>query len=90
MEWEPRTTPCDRAGANTQWDRRLDGRIAQALMSIPAVKVWEIGRPLKTQPPGSKVMMRFLYKGGDITEDQSGRGLKVVPVTASPSLSGLP
>ncbi len=30
-------------GSYTQWDRRLDGRIAQALMSIPAVKAVEIG-----------------------------------------------
>lgn len=30
-------------GAYAQWDRRLDGRIAQALMSIPAVKAVAIG-----------------------------------------------
>jgi chorismate synthase len=30
-------------GAFAQWDRRLDGRIAQALMSIPAVKAVSIG-----------------------------------------------
>jgi chorismate synthase len=30
-------------GTHTQWDRRLDGRIAQAMMSIPAVKGVEIG-----------------------------------------------
>ena len=30
-------------GAFAQWDRRLDGRIAQALMSIPAVKAVAIG-----------------------------------------------
>jgi chorismate synthase len=30
-------------GSHTQWDRKLDGRIAQALMSIPAVKAVEIG-----------------------------------------------
>ena len=30
-------------GSYTQWDRRLDGRIAQAVMSIPAVKAVEIG-----------------------------------------------
>lgn len=30
-------------GSYTQWDRRIDGRFAQALMSIPAVKGVEIG-----------------------------------------------
>jgi chorismate synthase len=30
-------------GSHTQWDRRLDGRIAQVMMSIPAVKGVEIG-----------------------------------------------
>jgi len=30
-------------GSHTQWDRRLSGRIAQAIMSIPAVKGVEIG-----------------------------------------------
>ncbi len=30
-------------GSHTQWDRKLDGLIAQALMSIPAAKAVEIG-----------------------------------------------
>ena len=30
-------------GSYAQWDRRLDGRLAQALMSIPAIKAVEIG-----------------------------------------------
>lgn len=30
-------------GSYTQWDRRLDGRLAQALMSIPAIKAVDIG-----------------------------------------------
>lgn len=30
-------------GSFVQWDRKLDGRIAQAIMSIPAVKTCEIG-----------------------------------------------
>lgn len=30
-------------GSHTHWDRRLDGRIAQAIMSIPSVKGVEIG-----------------------------------------------
>jgi len=27
-----------RLGSYVQWDRKLDGRLAQALMSIPAIK----------------------------------------------------
>jgi chorismate synthase len=30
-------------GSHTQWDRKIDGRLAQAIMSIPAVKAVEIG-----------------------------------------------
>ena len=30
-------------GSHVSWDRKLDGRLAQALMSIPAVKAVEIG-----------------------------------------------
>jgi chorismate synthase len=30
-------------GSYVQWDRRLDGRLAQALMSIPAIKGVEVG-----------------------------------------------
>ena len=31
-------------GSHVSWDRKLDGRLAQAMMSIPAVKAVEIGR----------------------------------------------
>jgi chorismate synthase len=30
-------------GSHTQWNQKLDGRLAQAIMSIPAVKAVEIG-----------------------------------------------
>ncbi len=30
-------------GSHVHWDRKLDGRLAQALMSIPAIKALEIG-----------------------------------------------
>ena len=43
-------------GSHAQWDRRLDGRIAQALMSIPAIKAVEIGEGFASaQQPGSTV-----------------------------------
>ncbi|HSW39184.1 MAG TPA: chorismate synthase, partial [Acidobacteriota bacterium] len=34
-------------GSHIQWDRKLDGRIAQALMSIPSAKAVEIGRGIE-------------------------------------------
>ena len=43
-------------GSHIQWDTKLDGRIAQALMSIPAVKGVEIGNGFgQTRLPGSQV-----------------------------------
>ena len=34
-------------GSYSQWDRRIDGKIAQLFMSIPAVKAVEIGDGFK-------------------------------------------
>ena len=43
-------------GTYVQWDRKLDGRLAQALMSIPAIKAVGIGRgPAVADVPGSRV-----------------------------------
>jgi chorismate synthase len=39
-----------------QWDRKLDGRLAQALMSIPAIKAVGIGKgPRVASLPGSRI-----------------------------------
>jgi chorismate synthase len=43
-------------GSYVQWDRKLDGRLAQALMSIPAIKAVGIGiGPAVASRPGSRV-----------------------------------
>jgi len=43
-------------GSYVQWDRKLDGRLAQALMSIPAIKAVGIGLgPAVANIPGSRV-----------------------------------
>src|SRR3954465_11529922 len=43
-------------GSYVHWDRKLDGRLAQALMSIPAIKAVGIGRgPAVAEVPGSRV-----------------------------------
>lgn len=49
-------------GAHTQWDRKLDGRLAQALMSIHAVKAVEIGDGFAASArPGSEVHDEIFY-----------------------------
>jgi chorismate synthase len=43
-------------GSYVQWDRKLDGRLAQAMMSIPAIKAVGIGLgPEAAVRPGSRV-----------------------------------
>jgi chorismate synthase len=43
-------------GSYVQWDRKLDGRLAQALMSIPAIKAVGVGLgPEVALRPGSRV-----------------------------------
>ncbi len=54
-------------GSHVHWDRKLDGRLAQALMSIPAIKAVGIGRgPAVATVPGSKVHDEIL-PGRDAT-----------------------
>ena len=43
-------------GSYVQWDRKLDGRLAQAVMSIPAIKAVSIGDGVEgARRPGSQV-----------------------------------
>ena len=52
-------------GSHVQWDRKLDGRLAQALMSIPAIKAVGIGRgPLVAALPGSRIHDEILPPTG--------------------------
>jgi chorismate synthase len=52
-------------GSHVQWDRKLDGRLAQALMSIPAIKAVGIGRgPLVAALPGSRIHDEILPPKG--------------------------
>jgi len=51
-------------GSYVQWDRKLDGRLAQALMSIPAIKAVGIGLgPEAATRPGSRVHDEILPGG---------------------------
>jgi chorismate synthase len=56
-------------GSYVQWDRKLDGRLAQALMSIPAIKAVGIGRgPTAASLPGSRVHDEILPRAGAPSE----------------------
>jgi chorismate synthase len=49
-------------GSYVQWDRRLDGRLAQAVLSIQAIKGVEVGLGFETaRRPGSQVHDEILY-----------------------------
>ena len=51
-------------GSYVQWDRKLDGRLAQALMSIPAIKAVGLGRgTLVSALPGSQIHDEILPAG---------------------------
>jgi chorismate synthase len=50
-------------GSHTQWDRKIDGKLAQALMSIQAMKGVEIGKGFEIcGMPGSQVMDEIFYR----------------------------
>lgn len=54
-------------GSYVHWDRRLDGKLAQIIMSIPSVKGVEIGEGFKTSSlPGSRVHDRLYEKNETI------------------------
>jgi chorismate synthase len=72
-------------GSHVQWDRRLDGRLAQALMSIPAIKAVAVGRGIAVaSSPGSKVHDELLPPSGD----QRPRGGLVRPTNNAGGLEG--
>ena len=50
-------------GSHVHWDRKLDGRIAQSLMSIQAVKAVEVGLGLEcASSPGSQVHDEIFFR----------------------------
>src|SRR3954465_15083613 len=52
-------------GSHAQWDGKLDGRLAQALMSVPAIKGVGIGRgPGVASLPGSRIHDEILPPAG--------------------------
>jgi chorismate synthase len=59
-------------GSYAQWDRRLDGRLAQALMSIPAIKAVSIGIGAEAaRLRGSQVHDEILPRAGGVIDPRS-------------------
>ena len=55
-------------GSHIQWDKRLDGKLAQALMSIQAIKGVEIGMGFEmSKKSGSEVMDEIFYDSSRFT-----------------------
>ena len=60
-------------GSYVQWDRKLDGRLAQALMSIPAIKPVGIGKgPTMAALPGSHIHDEIVPIGADGPSGHAG------------------
>ena len=62
-------------GSHVQWDRKLDGRIAQALMCIQAIKGVEIGMGFEAaRVRGSQVHDPIGWNGSAFTRSRNGAG----------------
>lgn len=62
-------------GSVMHYDRRLDGKLAQALMSIPSVKAVEIGNAIVGVAMfGSEFQDMITYKGGRFTRKTNNMG----------------
>ncbi|MDE2825185.1 MAG: chorismate synthase [Gemmatimonadota bacterium] len=62
-------------GSHVQWDRKLDGRLAQAVMSIQAVKGVEIGLGFGvTRVLGSEVHDEIFYEDGRFYRETNRAG----------------
>jgi chorismate synthase len=64
-------------GSYVQWDRKLDARLAMALMSIQAIKGVEIGIGFATaRQPGSQVHDEISYNGAYYRESNNAGGIE--------------
>lgn len=62
-------------GSFMHYDRRLDGRLAQALMSIPSVKAIEIGNAIAgAAMRGSEFQDQIVYENGHFTRPTNNMG----------------
>jgi chorismate synthase len=69
-------------GSYTQWDEKIDGQIAQCVMSIQAIKAVEIGDGVEsTRKPGSQVH-DALYEADET------RGARLIPTMEADTVNG--
>ncbi len=62
-------------GSYVHWDRRLDAQLAQALMSIPAIKAVEIGAGVEAgNLLGSKMHDEVFYENGNVFRKTNNAG----------------
>lgn len=62
-------------GSHIQWDTRLDGLLAQAVMSIQAIKSVEVGAGLNlSSARGSSVMDEIFYSGKNFSRSTNNMG----------------
>ncbi len=62
-------------GSHVHWDRRLDGKLAQAVMSVPAIKSVEIGLGTKSADEmGSKIHDEIFYENDKIIRKTNNAG----------------
>ena len=74
-------------GSYVQWDRKLDGRLAQAMMSIPAIKAVGIGLGAEAAArPGSRVHDEIVPDAGGAPIPAS----RVRPTTPAASKAASP
>ena len=62
-------------GSYAHWDRKLDGRLAQALCSIPAIKAVEIGPALDVaRRPGTEAQDPIEWRDGELGRSTNRAG----------------
>jgi chorismate synthase len=63
-------------GSHVSWDRKLDGRIGQALLSVPAVKAVEFGSAIEaSRGPGSRAHDEIdVGRSGELTRRTNRAG----------------
>lgn len=64
-------------GSYIQWDRRLDGKIAKSIMSIPGVKGVEIGKGFESAKHlGSEIHDEIFYNGSYYRNTNNAGGIE--------------
>jgi len=62
-------------GSHVHWDRKLDGRFAQAIMSIHSVKGVEIGNAFENaRKPGTEVQDEIFVRDGKLVRETNRAG----------------